>query len=80
VLEGLKLGLGTMARTWREGDNENDYRLPGFVKWGALARYEWPWARGQLALQLNVDNLWASTLCSLRVAPPSVTVVELSDR
>jgi iron complex outermembrane recepter protein len=58
MLQGLKLGLGTVARTWREGDNENDYRLPGFVKWGALARYEWPWADGRLALQLNVDNLF----------------------
>jgi iron complex outermembrane receptor protein len=58
MLQGLKLGLGTVARTWREGDNENDYRLPGFAKWGALAGYEWPWGGGRLALQLNVDNLF----------------------
>ena len=54
--QGLKFGLGTIARTWREGDNQNDYRLPGFLRWKLLAGYEWPWATGRLALQLNVDN------------------------
>jgi iron complex outermembrane receptor protein len=57
-LSGLRLGLGTVARTWREGDNENDYRIPGFVRWSALAGYEWPWQHGKLALQLNVNNLF----------------------
>ena len=55
---GLKLGLGMVARTWREGDNQNDYALPGFVRWRLLAGYDWPWAGGQLALQLNVDNVF----------------------
>jgi iron complex outermembrane recepter protein len=58
MLQGLKLGLGTVARTWREGDNENDYRLPGFVKWSVLVGYDWPWQRGRLALQLNVNNVF----------------------
>jgi iron complex outermembrane receptor protein len=56
-LQGLKLGVGAVARTWREGDNENDYRLPGFVRWSVLGGYEWPWAGGKLALQLNVNNV-----------------------
>ena len=57
---GLKLGLGAVARTWREGDNENDYQVPGFVKWRLLAGYEWPWNDGRLAVQLNADNLFNS--------------------
>ena len=56
---GLRLGLGAVARTWREGDNQNDYRVPGFVKWRVLAGYEWPWNDGRLAVQLNADNLFS---------------------
>ena len=56
---GLKLGLGAVARSWREGDNQNDYRVPGFVKWRVLAGYEWPWNDGRLAVQLNADNLFS---------------------
>jgi iron complex outermembrane receptor protein len=56
---GLKLGIGAVARTWREGDNANDYQVPGFMKWRALAGYEWPWNEGRLAVQLNVDNLFS---------------------
>jgi iron complex outermembrane receptor protein len=55
---GLKFGLGLVARTWREGDNENDYRVPGFVKWRLLAGYEWPWDDGRIAVQLNADNVF----------------------
>jgi iron complex outermembrane receptor protein len=57
-LRGLKLGLGAIARGAREGDNGNDYSLPGFVRWNALAAYRWSAGRTRLTLQLNVDNLF----------------------
>jgi iron complex outermembrane receptor protein len=55
---GLKLGAGVVARTQREGDNANDYQLPGFARWKALAAYGWRAAGAQLSLQLNVDNVF----------------------
>jgi iron complex outermembrane receptor protein len=55
---GLKLGIGLVARTVREGDNANDYQLPGFTRWRALAAYSWGGAGNRFNLQLNVDNLF----------------------
>ena len=57
-LRGLKLGLGAVARGDREGDNLNDYQLPGFIRWNALAAYRLPVGGTPLTLQLNVDNLF----------------------
>ncbi len=57
-LRGLVLGMGVVGRTWREGDNANDYALPGFDNWRLLAGYGWSWAGGRLMLQLNVDNVF----------------------
>lgn len=55
---GLKLGVGVIARGRREGDNVNDYQLPGFSKWNALAAYTWRmWGR-QTSVQVNVDNVF----------------------
>ena len=58
VLKGLKLGLGCIARGAREGDNVNDYPLPGFTKWNALAAYSWRAWGTQLTVQANVDNVF----------------------
>jgi iron complex outermembrane recepter protein len=57
-LGGLKLGLGAVARGEREGDNANDYQLPGFARWNALAAYSWRIAGTRLSAQVNVDNLF----------------------
>jgi len=57
TLHGLKWGLGAVARSGREGDNLNDYRLPAFVKVDALAAYEWRAWDTHFEAQLNVDNL-----------------------
>jgi iron complex outermembrane receptor protein len=57
-LGGLKLGLGAVARGEREGDDANDYQLPGFVRWNALAAYGWRVAGTRLSVQVNVDNLF----------------------
>jgi iron complex outermembrane receptor protein len=57
-LDGLKLGIGVVARAERWGDNANDYKLPAFAKWRGLAAYGWRAAGTQFNLQLNVDNMF----------------------
>ena len=57
-LRGLKLGAGGIARGAREGDNANNYALPGFVKWNVFASYDWRVGGKQVSAQLNVDNIF----------------------
>jgi iron complex outermembrane receptor protein len=57
AFQGLKLGLGAVARGDRAGDNINDYELPAFVKVDALAAYAWRAWDTNLEVQFNVDNL-----------------------
>lgn len=54
----LKVGAGAVIRGTREGDNINDYQLPGFVKVNAMAAYGWRAAGTRMSVQLNVDNLF----------------------
>jgi len=58
LFQGLELGLGLVARGGRYGDNANDYRLPAFVKVGALGAYGWRAWDTNFEVQLNVDNLF----------------------
>lgn len=53
---GLRAGAGLLARSWREGDNANDYQLPGFARVRMMVGYCWPIRDGRLTAQLNVDN------------------------
>jgi iron complex outermembrane receptor protein len=56
-LGGLKVGAGAVVRGVREGDNVNDYQLPGFAKFNAMAAYGWRAAGTRMSVQLNIDNL-----------------------
>ena len=58
VFRGLKLGIGVIARGSREGDNVNDYQLPGFTKWNTLGAYTWRAWGTRLSVQVNVDNVF----------------------
>jgi iron complex outermembrane receptor protein len=55
---GLKVGAGAIVRGVRAGDNFNDYQLPGFAKFNAMAAYSWRAAGTRMSVQLNVDNLF----------------------
>jgi iron complex outermembrane receptor protein len=55
---GLKLGVGVIVRGAREGDNVNDYELPGFAKWNTLIAYDWRMWGTQASVQLNADNIF----------------------
>ena len=58
VLQGLKLGVGVIARGARDGDNVDDYQLPGFTKWNTLAAYTWRVWGTQMSAQVNLDNVF----------------------
>ena len=58
ALGGLKFGAGAVVRGVREGDNINDYQLPGFAKVNAMVAYGWRAAGTRMSIQLNVDNLF----------------------
>lgn len=60
-LRGLRVGAGAIARGAREGDNLNDYTLPGFVRSNAFASYDWRMSGLGMSAQLNVDNLFNKT-------------------
>ncbi len=57
ALHGLKLGAGILARSPREVDNENTFRLPGYATVNLMAGYTWKVGPSNVSLQLNVDNL-----------------------
>ena len=57
-VHGLKFGVGVIARGTREGDNVNDYQLPGFAKWNALVGYTWRMWGTQTSVQVNADNIF----------------------
>jgi iron complex outermembrane receptor protein len=58
LFSGFKLGAGAVVRGVREGDNINDYPLPGFARVNAMAAYTWRTAGTRMSVQLNVDNLF----------------------
>ncbi|MBU3888038.1 TonB-dependent siderophore receptor [Methylosinus sp. KRF6] len=54
---GLKLGGGVVARGIRQGDNANDFQLPGYATVGLMAGYDFKLEGATVKLQFNVDNL-----------------------
>lgn len=56
-LQGLKLGAGMVARSQREGNDENDFQLPGNATVNLLAGYTRKVGSSKVSLQLNLDNL-----------------------
>jgi iron complex outermembrane receptor protein len=60
-LRGLKLGAGVVARSQREGDNQNSYQLPGYALLNLMTGYSWNVGPSKLSLQLNADNVLNKT-------------------
>jgi iron complex outermembrane receptor protein len=64
-LNGLSLGAGLAAVGQRQGDNANDFQLPGYARFDGMIGYHFtpeflPRARN-LTLQVNVRNLFDKT-------------------
>jgi iron complex outermembrane receptor protein len=57
VLQGLKMGAGIVARGQREGNNENDFQMPGYALVNLMTGYEFKVGKSKVTAQLNVDNL-----------------------
>lgn len=57
ALKGWKVGAGLLARGERQGNNENDYQMPGYVLVNLMASYTMRVGATRLTAQVNVDNL-----------------------
>lgn len=74
ALNGFSMGLGTVAAGKREGDLNNSFQLPGYVRMDAFAAYKWHINKTKLTAQFNIRNIldkqyYASTDPNLNVAP-----------
>lgn len=56
-LQGLTLGAGLVARSQREGNNQNDFQMPGYALVNLMGGYEFKVGKSKVTVQLNVDNL-----------------------
>ncbi|MGD7034056.1 TonB-dependent siderophore receptor [Methylotuvimicrobium buryatense] len=60
-LDGLSFGIGTFAAGQRQGDNENSFQLPGYVRLDAFTAYQWKVGDSKLTAQFNIRNLLNKT-------------------
>lgn len=63
--KGLSLGAGVFAVGQRQGDNQNDFQLPGYARVDTMILYRLPaylapWAKN-VSLQFNIKNLLDTT-------------------
>lgn len=56
-LDGLSLGFGGVAVGQRQGDNQNTFQLPGYVRLDAYAAYKWNIKKTRVTAQFNIRNL-----------------------
>jgi iron complex outermembrane receptor protein len=61
TLAGLSFGIGAYAASTREGDNENSFQLPGYVRLDAFTAYQWKVGNSKLTAQFNIRNLLDKT-------------------
>jgi iron complex outermembrane receptor protein len=62
ALRGLSVGAGAYMIGQREGNNENNWQMPGYVRVDALLGYTWNVGRSKITTQLNVNNLLDKTI------------------
>jgi iron complex outermembrane receptor protein len=60
-IKGLSFGTGAFVASQREGDNENTFQLPGYVRWDAMAAYQFNVGPSRLTAQVNVNNILDKT-------------------
>jgi len=61
-LRGLNFGAGAYLIGQREGNNENTWQMPGYVRVDALLGYAWKVGHSTVTTQLNVNNLLDKTI------------------
>ncbi len=55
--QGFKVGTGTYIAGKREGNIANNWQLPGYVRWDAMAAYQWKIGKSKMTAQINVNNI-----------------------
>ena len=60
-LNGLSFGLGLFAAGQRQGDNDNTFILPGYVRLDAFTSYAHQLGKSRVIVQFNVRNLLDKT-------------------
>ncbi|OAI11229.1 TonB-dependent receptor [Methylomonas koyamae] len=56
-LRGLSVGAGAYFQDTKQGNNANEYQLPGWGRIDALIKYQLPVAKTRTTLQFNIENL-----------------------
>ncbi|PKD39306.1 TonB-dependent siderophore receptor [Methylomonas sp. Kb3] len=62
ALRGLNVGAGAYLVGERQGNNLNNWQMPGYVRVDALLGYSWEIGKSKVTAQLNVNNLLDKTI------------------
>lgn len=57
IPERLDVGAGVFAAGQRQGDFNNTFQLPGYVRLDAYAAYHWKIGPTRMTAQVNINNL-----------------------
>jgi iron complex outermembrane recepter protein len=57
VTDRFSIGSGVYMADQREGNKENTFQLPGYVRWDAMAAYRFDIREAKLTAQVNVNNI-----------------------
>jgi len=57
MFKGLSLGTGVRMGTQTQGDPANDYQIPGYVVWNAMAAYKYKLKDYTMTAQFNAYNM-----------------------
>ena len=58
IMKGFSIGSGTRIASQSQGDPANDFQLPGYVTWNAMAAYKHKLQGGAtVSAQINAYNL-----------------------
>ncbi|NOS75464.1 MAG: TonB-dependent siderophore receptor [Methyloglobulus sp.] len=69
ITRQFSVGTGVFMAGQREGNAANNFQLPGYARWDAMAAYKWDIGKSHLTAQVNVNNIldkeyYASTIGS----------------
>lgn len=70
VFRGLKFGGGITTRSLMQGDDANDFHIPGYAKLDLMASYETSLIGRKATFQLNVNNVLDTRYYAIGSASP----------
>ncbi|WNB75753.1 TonB-dependent siderophore receptor [Methylomonas koyamae] len=57
LTDGFKIGTGAYIAGKRQANTANNWQLPGYVRWDAMAAYQWHIGKSRMTAQVNVNNI-----------------------